>query len=371
MCTYEDLVDATLPHGLIPLVVPQLRTITLGGAVTGLGIESTSFRNGLPHESVLEMDVFTGAGESSPPTAGTSRRPVRRASPTPTAPSATRRGCGSSSSRCARACAAARALRRPGRRSPRAGERDRRRGRVGRGAVDAVDGVVFARRGPTSPSPRWTDEPRATRLHRRADLLPVDPAARRETDADDARLPVAVGHRLVLVLARVRRAGPRVRRLWPRRWRRSDVYHRLVGLERRYRDQAPVDRRAGLPARAGDPGRRGPGRAAGGVPRWFDERGRHAPGLAVPAAAASTARAPWRCTRSTPARPTSTSASGARRGAARAARATSTARSSARSRAGWPQVAVLRRLLRPRDVRPALRRRPRPAVKERYDPDTG
>src|SRR3954449_5481350 len=63
MCTYEDLVDATLPHGLIPLVVPQLRTITLGGAVTGLGIESTSFRNGLPHESVVEMDVFTGGGE--------------------------------------------------------------------------------------------------------------------------------------------------------------------------------------------------------------------------------------------------------------------------------------------------------------------
>ena len=63
MCTYEDLVDATLPHGLIPYVVPQLRTITLGGAVTGLGIEATSFRNGLPHESVLEMDVFTGAGE--------------------------------------------------------------------------------------------------------------------------------------------------------------------------------------------------------------------------------------------------------------------------------------------------------------------
>ncbi|MDT0488794.1 FAD-binding protein, partial [Streptomyces doebereineriae] len=54
MCTYEHLVAATLPHGLAPLVVPQLKTITLGGAVTGLGIESTSFRNGLPHESVLE-----------------------------------------------------------------------------------------------------------------------------------------------------------------------------------------------------------------------------------------------------------------------------------------------------------------------------
>ncbi|MGH3443829.1 MAG: FAD-binding oxidoreductase, partial [Nocardioidaceae bacterium] len=63
MCTYEDLVDVTLARGLVPYVVPQLRTITLGGAVTGLGIESTSFRNGLPHESVLEMDVLTGAGQ--------------------------------------------------------------------------------------------------------------------------------------------------------------------------------------------------------------------------------------------------------------------------------------------------------------------
>ncbi|RDH77509.1 FAD-binding oxidoreductase [Mycolicibacterium moriokaense] len=63
MCTYEDLVAATLPYGLSPLVVPQLKTITLGGAVTGLGIESTSFRNGLPHESVLEMDILTGAGD--------------------------------------------------------------------------------------------------------------------------------------------------------------------------------------------------------------------------------------------------------------------------------------------------------------------
>lgn len=63
MCTYEHLVDATLPHGLAPLVVPQLKTITLGGAVTGLGIESTSFRSGLPHESVLEMDILTGSGE--------------------------------------------------------------------------------------------------------------------------------------------------------------------------------------------------------------------------------------------------------------------------------------------------------------------
>ncbi|PRX48191.1 FAD/FMN-containing dehydrogenase [Prauserella shujinwangii] len=63
MVTYERLVDATLPHGLMPLVVPQLKTITLGGAVTGLGIESSSFRNGMPHESVREMEILTGSGE--------------------------------------------------------------------------------------------------------------------------------------------------------------------------------------------------------------------------------------------------------------------------------------------------------------------
>src|SRR3954447_17742639 len=74
MTTYEDLVDATLPHGLMPLVVPQLKTITLGGAVTGLGIESSSFRNGCPHESVVEMDVLTGAGDVITATADNDHR---------------------------------------------------------------------------------------------------------------------------------------------------------------------------------------------------------------------------------------------------------------------------------------------------------
>ncbi len=63
MTTYEHLVDATLRHGLMPLVVPELKTITLGGAVTGLGIESSSWRNGMPHESMLELDVLTGDGQ--------------------------------------------------------------------------------------------------------------------------------------------------------------------------------------------------------------------------------------------------------------------------------------------------------------------
>jgi FAD/FMN-containing dehydrogenase len=68
MTTYEALSDATLRHGLMPLVVPELKTITIGGAVAGLGIESSSFRNGMPHESVLEMDVLTGTGEVVPAT---------------------------------------------------------------------------------------------------------------------------------------------------------------------------------------------------------------------------------------------------------------------------------------------------------------
>jgi FAD/FMN-containing dehydrogenase len=63
MTTYEDLADATLAHGLMPFVVPQLKTITLGGAVTGLGIESTSLRLGMPHESVLAMEILTGDGQ--------------------------------------------------------------------------------------------------------------------------------------------------------------------------------------------------------------------------------------------------------------------------------------------------------------------
>jgi FAD/FMN-containing dehydrogenase len=62
MITYGALVDETLRYGLLPAVVPQLKTITVGGAVSGLGIESSSFKYGLVHESVEEMEILTGAG---------------------------------------------------------------------------------------------------------------------------------------------------------------------------------------------------------------------------------------------------------------------------------------------------------------------
>ncbi|MCW2853867.1 MAG: xyoA, partial [Nocardioides sp.] len=42
---------------------------------------------------------------------------------------------------------------------------------------------------------------------------------------------------------------PLVRRVWPRRLRRSDVYHRLLGLDRRFGIADRLDRRAGRPMR--------------------------------------------------------------------------------------------------------------------------
>jgi FAD/FMN-containing dehydrogenase len=62
MTTYVDLVDATLPQGLAPAVVPELKSITVGGATTGLGIESSAFRYGLVHETVDEFDVLVADG---------------------------------------------------------------------------------------------------------------------------------------------------------------------------------------------------------------------------------------------------------------------------------------------------------------------
>lgn len=63
MTTYEALVKATLAFGCLPAVVPELRSITVGGAAAGLGIESSSFRYGLVHESIVEMDILLGDGQ--------------------------------------------------------------------------------------------------------------------------------------------------------------------------------------------------------------------------------------------------------------------------------------------------------------------
>ncbi|HYR00431.1 MAG TPA: FAD-binding protein, partial [Casimicrobiaceae bacterium] len=62
MIPYVALADATLAQGFVPAVVPQLKSITLGGAVAGVGIEASSFRHGLVHDTVAALEILTGDG---------------------------------------------------------------------------------------------------------------------------------------------------------------------------------------------------------------------------------------------------------------------------------------------------------------------
>lgn len=246
MCTYEDLVDATLPHGLIPYVVPQLRTITLGGAVTGLGIESTSFRNGLPHESVLEMDVFTGAGEvvstvpgedlfdtfpNSYGSLGYATRLKIELEPVP-------------------GHVALRHVRFDdlGLLSKSIAEITETASYDGV-RVDGLDGVAFAPGEYYLTLATWSEAGGATSDYagqqiyyrsvqeRQTDLLTMYDYLWR-WDTDWFWCSGAFGAQ-----------NPRLRRIWPRRWRRSDVYMKLLGLDRRFSIADRLDRRAGRPLR--------------------------------------------------------------------------------------------------------------------------
>jgi FAD/FMN-containing dehydrogenase len=62
MAAYATVVSETLRYGMLPAVTPELKTITAGGAVSGLAIESSSFRYGLAHETVEEMELLLGDG---------------------------------------------------------------------------------------------------------------------------------------------------------------------------------------------------------------------------------------------------------------------------------------------------------------------
>ncbi len=247
MTTYEHLADATLRHGLMPLVVPQLKTITLGGAVTGLGIESSSLRNGLPHESVIEMEILTGDGrvvtaapegeharlfrgfpnsygtlgyalsltielEPVKPYVHLRHRPLR------------------SMEDCMRAIGQIAAD-----------------GTIDGAPVDFVDGIAF---GPdelyltlgtfSDVAPWLSDYTRQQIYYRsvqryREDFLTVgDYLWRWDTDWFWCSRPFGV-------------QNPAIRRMWPRRYRRSDVYRRLVAFDRRYglTDQMNASRRVG------------------------------------------------------------------------------------------------------------------------------
>lgn len=59
----KALVEATLEHGLLPPVVMELRSITVGGGIQGGAGESSSFRYGLFHDNVEALEVMLGNGD--------------------------------------------------------------------------------------------------------------------------------------------------------------------------------------------------------------------------------------------------------------------------------------------------------------------
>ncbi|AHI00308.1 FAD-binding oxidoreductase [Kutzneria viridogrisea] len=234
MTTYEDLADATLAHGLMPSVVPQLKTITLGGAVSGLGIESSSFRNGLPHEAVRELEVLTGDGRVVVATADNEHRELFHGFPNsygtlgyalrlridlePVKPFVRLRhvrfgNAADCAAAIARICADRSYQGEP---------------------VDFIDGTVFSRGALFLTLADFVDHAPSvsdyTGMHIYYKSIPfkqVDHLTVRDYlwrwDTDWFWCSKALGVQ-----------DPWVRRFWPRRLLRSDVYRRLVALDRRY-----------------------------------------------------------------------------------------------------------------------------------------
>ncbi len=58
----KELAQQTFKQGLIPLVVPEFKGITVGGAIMGCGGESTSHNHGLFHDICTYFEVLTGDG---------------------------------------------------------------------------------------------------------------------------------------------------------------------------------------------------------------------------------------------------------------------------------------------------------------------
>ena len=357
MATYERVVDATLAAGVMPLVVPQLRTITVGGAVTGLGIESSSFRNGLPHESVRSMDILVGTGEIVTATPGGPHADLYRAFRSslgslgyavsltievePVAPFVRLRHVAFDSL---------------GALTDAIGHLVTARAWDGE-PVDFLDGVVFARNAAyltlgrfeqTRDAAETPSDYAGQRIFYRSireqptDLLTVrDYLWRWDTDWFWCSRAFGVQH-------------PVVRRLWPRQLKRSDVYQRIVGLENRYHVAARVDSWRGRPARERVVQdveiplertadfldwfcARCPSSRSGCAPWPCASRaspGRLARGHLT--SARPTAMRRGRSIRCAAARPTSTSASGR---ACRSAQVAATATSTATSRASCPSSA--------------------------------
>jgi FAD/FMN-containing dehydrogenase len=239
MTTYEDLADATLRHGLMPLVVPQLKTITLGGAVTGLGIESTSLRNGMPHESVLAMDILTGDGRVVTATPGNEHADLFRGFPNsygtlgyalsltielePVAPFVHLRHFPFRDPAAAMDAIAQIAAE---------GSYQGHRADFLDGTMFSLDDIYLTVGAYSDVAPWHSDYTRGRIYYQslrgpREDFLTIrDYLWRWDTDWFWCSRPFGV-------------QNPVVRTLWPRRYRRSDVYRRLVAFDRRYRQLPP------------------------------------------------------------------------------------------------------------------------------------
>jgi FAD/FMN-containing dehydrogenase len=248
MTTYEDLAAATLQHGLMPMVVPQLKTITLGGAVSGLGIESSSLRSGMPHESVLAMEILTGDGRVVTAAPGNEHAALYHGFPNsygtlgyalsltvelePVKPYVHLRHFRfSDPAQCMQAIAEVAAD-----------------GSYRGHQADFTDGTAFALDelyltiGAFSDVAPWRSDYTRERIYYQSirgpeeDFLTIgDYLWRWDTDWFWCSRPFGVQR-------------PAIRRLWPRRYRRSDVYRKLVAFDRRHKLTAALDARRGAPA---------------------------------------------------------------------------------------------------------------------------
>ena len=61
--TFVGLVTATMKYSLAPIIVPELKTITIGGAVAGCSIESMSYKHGGFHDTCFEYEIITARGD--------------------------------------------------------------------------------------------------------------------------------------------------------------------------------------------------------------------------------------------------------------------------------------------------------------------
>jgi hypothetical protein len=66
MIKYDDLAKYMIYQrnaAFLPVIVPELLSITVGGAISGVALETSSFKHGFVHDSCLDMDILTSDGK--------------------------------------------------------------------------------------------------------------------------------------------------------------------------------------------------------------------------------------------------------------------------------------------------------------------